>query len=241
MSTKPGLTLRRLVASYSGAKAVNGRKQLETAVLLALLSCAPLFSPALAQTQQAVPAQQNSAATNATNAPAAVPAQRVQMPGLPHFGKISPQLYRGAQPKDQGFAELKKMGVDIVVNLRDGKDDISRERVKVEAQGMQYVSIPWSGFDSPNNQQIAQFLELLRAHPDKKVFVHCQRGAERTGVMVACYRISAEKWTSQQALDEMEEFRFRGFWFRNLKKYVKEFPSLLSSDPYLRKAAASSP
>ena len=52
---------------------------------------------------------------------------------------------------------------------------------------------------TPKTEDVAHFLELLRASPDKKVFVHCERGAERTGVMVACYRISSERWTADQA------------------------------------------
>ncbi|HSC28090.1 MAG TPA: protein-tyrosine phosphatase family protein, partial [Vicinamibacterales bacterium] len=99
---------------------------------------------------------------------------------------------------------------------------------------MQYVSIPWRGSQDPDTRQVAQFMELLHANPDKRVFVHCQRGAERTGVMVACYRIGMENWTPEQALDEMEAFRFRGLRFGHLKKFVRAFPSLLLSDPLLK-------
>ena len=150
---------------------------------------------------------------------------------------VSDQLYRGAQPKDDSFAELKKLGIDIVVNLRHETDEISRERNLVEAQGMRYVSIAWRGKENPKTEQVAQFLGLLRENPDRKVFVHCERGAERTGVMVACYRLSSEHWTPEQALDEMETFSFRGLWFGHLKRFVREFPTLLLRDPFLRNIA----
>ena len=78
------------------------------------------------------------------------------------------------------------------MNLRHEPDEIARERGLVEQQGMQDVSIPWRQAGS-ETEEVAQFLELLRANPDKKVFVDCERGAERTGVMVACYRISSER------------------------------------------------
>ncbi|HEX2344934.1 MAG TPA: dual specificity protein phosphatase family protein [Vicinamibacterales bacterium] len=154
--------------------------------------------------------------------------------GLPHFAVVSSQLYRGAQPEDAGFAELKKLGIDIVVNLRHEADRIARERTLVEAQGMRYVSIPWRGKQDPKTEQMAQFLGLLRDNPDRKVFVHCQRGAERTGVMVACYRMSREHWTSDQALAEMEASRFRAGRFAHLERFVREFPTLLLRDPFLR-------
>ncbi|HEX2444767.1 MAG TPA: dual specificity protein phosphatase family protein [Vicinamibacterales bacterium] len=165
---------------------------------------------------------------------AQAPAVRAKMPGLPNFATVSAQLFRGAQPDAKGFEELKKLGVDIVVNLRHEPDEITWERGLVQTQGLEYVSIPWRGKNNPDTAQIAQFLQLLRANPDKQVFVHCQRGAERTGVMVACYRMSAESWTADQALKEMDVFGFRGWRFGHLKKAVRDFPSLLANDPVLK-------
>ena len=196
-----------------------------------------VWVPALAQTP-AQPSQPARPQTAGTAAPA--PAARVKLTGLPYFGNVSTQLYRGAQPQDTGFAELKKLGIGIVVNLRHEPDEIARERGLVEQQGMQYVSIPWRGKQDPKTEDVAQFLELLRASPDKKVFVHCERGAERTGVMVACYRISSERWTAEQALNEMEAFRFRGLLFGHLKKFVRAFPGLLLNDPFLKTLAQPS-
>jgi protein tyrosine phosphatase (PTP) superfamily phosphohydrolase (DUF442 family) len=162
------------------------------------------------------------------------PAVRAKVPGLPNFARVSEQLSRGAQPDAGGFEELKKLGVDIVVNLRHEPDEIAWERALVQTQGLEYVSIPWRGRNTPDTALIAKFLELLRANPDKQVFVHCQRGAERTGVMVACYRMSAESWTADQALKEMDVFGFRGWRFGHLKKVVRDFPSLLANDPVLK-------
>jgi protein tyrosine/serine phosphatase len=153
--------------------------------------------------------------------------------GLPNFGAVDDRLYRGAQPNESGFAELARLGVAIVVNLRHERDRIERERTTVERLGMRYVSIPWRGHDDPNPEQVAQFLRLLRDNRQRKVFVHCQRGAERTGVMVACYRISHQQWTPERAQAEMEAFGFRRR-FAHLTRFVREFPTLLLQDPTLR-------
>ena len=164
-------------------------------------------------------------------------AQPAQRPGLRNYGVVNGQIYRGGQPENAGFAELKKIGIDIVVNLRHEPDEIARERALVEAQGIRYVSIPWRGKQDPNTEQVAEFLELIRDNAARKVFVHCERGAERTGVMVACYRMSRDHWTPGQALDEMERFGFRGLRFGHLKRFVREFPALLLRDPFLRDVA----
>ncbi len=191
------------------------------------LSFSLFFSAALL-----VPAA--SARNPASPAIDAQPATKKNLPGLPNFGRISDTLSRGAQPKDAGYSELKQQGVEIVVSFREHPGQIAAERRAVEAQGMRFVSIPWPPMDAPRNAQVAEFLELLRANPGKKIFAHCQRGAERTGVMVAAFRMASEKWTPQQALDEMETFGFRGFWFRRLKKYVRAFPAQLDADPALK-------
>jgi protein tyrosine phosphatase (PTP) superfamily phosphohydrolase (DUF442 family) len=173
--------------------------------------------------------------------PAPAVAARVHLGGLPNFGIVSDQLYRGGQPENTGLAELRKLEVDIVVNLRHETDRIASERTRVEALGMRYVSIPWHGRHAPSTEQVAQFLTLLRDNPDRKVFVHCRRGAERTGVFVACYRIAREHWTSEQALAEMERFRFRGLRFGHLKRFVRAFPTLLLRPPFTGPDDVSSP
>jgi protein tyrosine/serine phosphatase len=197
-------------------------------LLAVLLVALTEWSPADAQT----PAQVAHPASTHTEQPAAlVSAPRVKLPGLPRFGTVDNQLYRGGQPQPAGFAELKKMGIGIVVNFRHEGEEIARERALVEQQGLRYVSIPWRGKQDPRTEQVVEFLELLRANPDAKVFVHCERGSERTGVMVACYRMSRNHWTPDQALNEMEAFGFRGMRFGHLKKYVRAFPSLLGLMP----------
>ena len=202
--------------------------------LVAAFAAAPVYLAAQSSTQKGT-APASLGAPAPASAQVFAPALRLERPGLPNLGKVSEQLYRGAQPAPEGFAELKKLGVNVVVNLRDEDSKIDGERKYVEAQGMKYVCLPWSGFARPNNKQVADFLQLLRDHPDQKVFVHCRRGAERTGVMVAAYRMSSEHWTPEQALVEMKEYRFRSFWFGRLSSYVKQFPSLSTTDPELKR------
>ncbi len=207
------------------------RLLLRLALLAALAGLQP---PLTARPHEAAPAKQASSAAPAVQpatSPAA-PAEKLKREGLPNLGRIGDRLYRSGQPKGPGFDAIREMGVSIVVNLRD--DSEKDEQQKVESRGMRYVPIPWRGTAQADNRQVAQFLQLLRDNPDKKILVHCRRGAERTGVMVATYRIAEHGWTSEQALEEMEEFKFLGFWFRHLKRYVREFPETLKSDPAFR-------
>jgi protein tyrosine/serine phosphatase len=149
---------------------------------------------------------------------------------LPNFGRVTDTLYRGGQPAPAGFDALQAMGVGIVVNFRDERDEVAAEKSQVESLGIKYVGIPWNGRNEPSNAQIVQFLDLIRANPQTKIFVHCQRGADRTGVMVAAYRIAVEHKSVSEAVSEMRQFHYNWFWLPQLERYVRSLPALLQKD-----------
>ena len=150
--------------------------------------------------------------------------------GLSNFGYVTDTLYRGAQPSAAGFETLRRIGVSIVVNFREEAGETAREKHEVEALGMRYVGIPWSGRHTPTDSQVMEFLDLVRSNPHAKIFVHCQRGADRTGTMIAVYRIAVEHESVVDAVSEMHQFHYAHFWLPGLEKYVSNFPSLLRTD-----------
>ena len=181
------------------------------------------------QSQQSTPTKKSICATG-TIAFAQL-AQRIAIHGVPNFGEVTSTLYRGGQPSKDGFDELKKLGVQVVVNLRD--DNADTERSLVTAAGLEYVTIPWN-CRHPANTLAARFLEVLRENPQKKVFVHCHAGVDRTGLMIAVYRMTEQGWTSEQAGDEMRDFGFNFIhrsWCHALEAYEQSFPQQLTADP----------
>jgi protein tyrosine/serine phosphatase len=159
---------------------------------------------------------------------------KLRIAGVPNAGKISDQLYRGAQPRETGLLELKKLGITTIVDLR-GEDPatIRWEQDKSKLLGIRFVSIPVSGWSPPTNEQIAKFLSLFRADPQEKIFVHCHYGEDRTGVFVAGYRMAFDNMPSEQALKEMYYFGFNAFWHPSMIAYVRDFPARLASAPTL--------
>jgi protein tyrosine phosphatase (PTP) superfamily phosphohydrolase (DUF442 family) len=132
-------------------------------------------------------------------------ARKLAVSGLPNLGEVSSTLYRGAQPTQEGFQKLAEMGVGIVVDLRERGREV--ERQQVVKLGMRYVAIPWYCFH-PEDKDLARFLRLLRDNRGKKVFVHCQTGDDRTGMMIAAYRMAEQGWTAEEAMKEMVAYGF---------------------------------
>jgi protein-tyrosine phosphatase len=71
---------------------------------------------------------------------------------------------------------------------------------------MRYVNIPFYGISTPSAAQIASALSVLDNKENGTVFVHCRRGSDRTGIVLACYRISHDGWQNTKALGEAKGF-----------------------------------
>jgi protein tyrosine phosphatase (PTP) superfamily phosphohydrolase (DUF442 family) len=161
-------------------------------------------------------------------------ARKLAVKGVPRLGEVSPTLYRGAQPTRQGFQRLAEMGISIVVDLRErGRKN---ERQLVTNLGMRFVAIPWNCFH-PKDTDIARFLKLLRDNRGKKIFVHCQTGDDRTGMMIAAYRMAEQGWTAKKAMEEMETYGFTSqhhLICPGLSSYEARFPEQFKTAPVFR-------
>jgi tyrosine-protein phosphatase SIW14 len=158
------------------------------------------------------------------------PAEKLKIAGVPNAGKISEALLRGAQPSAQGLGELKKLGVTTIVDLRGNRGPVAWERAQAESLGMRFIDIPVSGWSAPTNAQVAEFLKLFQQGNTQKVFVHCYYGKDRTGVMVAAYRMAQQNWTADQAAEEMYSFGFHYHLYPAMKSYVRKFPATYAGD-----------
>jgi uncharacterized protein (TIGR01244 family) len=141
---------------------------------------------------------------------------------LPNFHQVNESLYRGAQPRRGGLKKLSELGIKTVINLRGASEDTRGEQVEAEAAGLRYFNIPMSGLGRPTDEQVERALAIIDARENWPVFVHCQRGADRTGVIIAVYRISHERWTEEQAIVEAKRFGMAGIQFSK-KGYISDY------------------
>ena len=140
------------------------------------------------------------------------------LPGLAVVGRVAPGIYRGAQPESEGYATLKAMGIRTVINFRERHG----EREAVEAAGMRYVEIPMSFLTKADPAVVRKALSVMTDPANQPVFLHCSVGMDRSGVVVAVYRMEVDGWSKAEAVVEMESFGFHWIWFQ-LKKTATEW------------------
>ena len=132
---------------------------------------------------------------------------------IKNFGQMDERFYRGAQPLPGDYQSLKDLGVNTVIDLRNDPTDY--EKSEVEKLGMKYVNIPMSGWKSPKDTDLEQFMNLMNDSSTGTVYVHCKAGIHRTGVAGAVYRFTKYGWDYDKAYGEMKNYNFSEFLIQN--------------------------
>lgn len=146
-----------------------------------------------------------------------------------NFGQMDERFYRGAQPLPDDYQALKDLGVKTVIDLRNDPTDY--EKAAVEALGMKYINISMSGWKSPKDHQIEEFLKIANDPETGVFFVHCKAGIHRTGVAGAVYRFTKYSWDYDQTYREMKNYNFSsGLVHGALKSYVKDYFKEMSAE-----------
>lgn len=142
---------------------------------------------------------------------------------ISNFGQMDERFYRGAQPDKDDFQSLADLGINTVINLRDGARDFEEETV--ESLGMKYIHIPMDDNKYPSEESIKKFLDVINDPATGKFFVHCKGGKHRAGAMGAVYRYRNYGWDYEQVFKEMKDFKFYTFFgkFGVIKEFVKDY------------------
>ena len=185
-------------------------------VLAAVLVFAALGTQVAAQSTDAP-----SPATATAPAPAGARPEHwaapVALEGVPNLHRITPTLYRSEQPTAAGMKNLEKLGIRTVINLRWFNNDrkeahgtsLRTERVKI---------LTWNVDD----KHVIEVMRMLKQTENGPFLIHCQHGADRTGLMSAMYRVLEQGWTADDALAELTEggYGYHSIW-TNILRYVR--------------------
>ena len=139
-----------------------------------------------------------------------------------NFAEVNDHLYRGGAPSNIGFQELAAMHVTMVIDLREPGESTDFEKQAAKLFGMKYVNVPLRPFSAPSQGQMDQVLSLLLHSDSDRIFLHCRRGKDRTGTVIACYRMQHDHWDKRAALAEARKHGM-SFTERGMRSFILDF------------------
>ncbi len=124
-------------------------------------------------------------------------AQQMIGSSLKNWYKVDFHLYRSEQPNKSEFIMLRNYGVAAVLTLRDHHSDEKMAKGSHLKLYSYRLSTRKMGYSD-----LVRILKII--HNEKSpILVHCWHGSDRTGAVVAAYRIAYHNWTKEEALDEL--------------------------------------
>lgn len=140
------------------------------------------------------------------------------LPGLSNTGRVASGIYRGALPEKNGYETLKKLGIKTVIDMRT----TGSEKADVEAAGMKSIAVPIQMSRNGLQAKVDQVVALMSDPTNQPVYVHCRHGQDRTGIVVAAYRMKHQGWSLADAETDMQAFGFNDVWV-NFKKFIRQY------------------
>ena len=143
---------------------------------------------------------------------------------IPNFYKVDNLLYRGGQPHIKGWGKIKSLKIKTIINLQDENKKFLKEKELADNAGINLYNLPMSVYKEPTDEQVLKFLEIVLKKSNQPVFVHCDSGRDRTGVMVALYRVVVCGWTIKDSYNEARKFGFWPYYGEEavLKKFIHQ-------------------
>lgn len=138
---------------------------------------------------------------------------------------VAPNFYRGVRSDPKYLREIR---AGVVVNLEWGFSNFfgndAYDNYDFYSHNIEEVRIRMSDFCAPSQAQTLRAVKTIQTAIDtgSVVFLHCMSGVDRTGFVVAAWRMIVQGWTFDEAYDEWVA-EGRHFWYdwwkHELKKY----------------------
>lgn len=143
----------------------------------------------------------------------------IAVPGLPNLHRVADNLYRSAQPTAEGMKSAEELGIKTVLSLRayHGDSRILRET------DLAYRRIPINTWNIDEDEMMGALSMIVSNEQDGPFLVHCQHGADRTGLLIASYRIVIQGWSKEAALEELRNggYGYHSIW-RNIPVFIEK-------------------
>ncbi len=137
-----------------------------------------------------------------------------------NLNRVDSILWRSGQPSRLALEFLRAQGVRTVIDLRD--DSMASERQNCRELGILHLRVPMSGVGRPDADRV-RLAVALAERAGGPVLVHCEFGADRTGVVVAEWR-KRRGMDPKDALKEADAYGL-SLWLPQFRAFIlKELP-----------------
>lgn len=135
--------------------------------------------------------------------------------------QVLPGLYRGPRRPPSELFPVHSSRLFVIRNLLDletGKKLIGDgspldEAIQCDLVGMRAYSHPLGTIFPPTLDELRQAVAFIKLKRIEGIYVHCKHGVDRTGMVIASYRIIEQRWSVEDAIDEMMKHGFHRIYF----------------------------
>ncbi len=157
-----------------------------------------------------------------------IEARTVVTHGLPNFHKVSDKVYRGGRAEEGGIEYLKDSGFKTIINLENVDEFVDAEAGELKGTGIKQLKFPMEYRVEPDEAAINEILSVLQDPANFPIYLHCKHGKDRTGLVMALYRVEVQGWTPKRAYQEMYDLGFAKFWHK-LDKYFRDRTGMVAA------------
>lgn len=155
---------------------------------------------------------------------------------IKRFQQVDNYLYRGAKPDKIHMLQLKKMGIDTIVDFTINyvlKTESRKEYKMAKNLGIEYINLPFPAFNNPDKDYLDKFFNIMddARKNNKKVYIHCAQGKDRTGLFAAMYKLRYGLDDVNGAIDEMLKIGHNAKSYPNLIRYLKIYNKAITKNP----------
>ena len=135
-----------------------------------------------------------------------------------NFHKVDSLVYRGGRPRPSAYPKLVRLGIRTILDLeetasaRDERRAVERLNGTLKPQDrINFISFPITQEEinrtGVSDEQMHRLFEIIH-DAQKPVLIHCYYGRDRTGAVIALYRMAVEGVSFRKAYDEAVHYDF---------------------------------
>ncbi len=147
--------------------------------------------------------------------------------------RVSEGVFRGPHPGEADLRELSGMGIGTVLSLEDNPSVVAEEEKACRSHNINFVNIPLSEVAPPSPHALKQAVSVIQKYRDRGIYVHCRRGVDRTGYVIASFRMLVENCKFDTAYKECCDHghsKLIYFFWKNSLKHIWQETLLSETD-----------